>query len=97
MADMAERYPELFNIIPGAYTNVIVESFTKEKEGFSAEIRLPISRKEDALNWVAMLEERSLTTFRVDRTYPENTKKLVFKVCQMHIRYYRYLFNYSIS
>ncbi|KAL1516090.1 hypothetical protein ABEB36_000014 [Hypothenemus hampei] len=69
---------ELLKWLPENYECLIL-SVTPEKSGFSALIRINISSKSAALEWVQQFCENSFVTFKTARTFPDNTQKLIFK------------------
>lgn len=65
-------------MLPSYKTKII--SFSTEGNGFVAVIRVNISSKIEATDWLKQFSNKSNCGFNVDRTYPENSQKIVFKV-----------------
>ena len=69
-------------------------SYASIDDGFHATIRLKSTSKEDALKWLSDFENKSLTTYRVRRTFPGSGRKNVFKVSDWFTEWLRvYFFN----
>uniref|UniRef100_T1IM69 KAT8 regulatory NSL complex subunit 3 n=1 Tax=Strigamia maritima TaxID=126957 RepID=T1IM69_STRMM len=66
-------------ILPTTTNYKILDLKKWNETGFTSTLRTNISTKEDAVEWVKLFEKTSLTTYRVDRTYRENSQRLAFK------------------
>ena len=54
--------------------------FSSQEHGFKATVCLNVKTEERMKEWMTEFQERSLTTLRLARTYPNCGTKLVFKV-----------------
>lgn len=63
------------------YKHYITCYKTVSIDDFECIIRLAIFEKEDALQWVTSFEQMSLNSWRSYKAYPEETNRIVFKVC----------------
>ncbi|BET03460.1 MULE transposase domain [Nesidiocoris tenuis] len=68
----------VFEIMPESY-KAHLTSFRPYLRGYNAILRLNITNKIEADDWLKDFSEKSLTSYRVDRTFPENTPKVLFK------------------
>lgn len=68
----------VYKILPNSFKAHVI-SFQPYLRGFNAVLRLNIMNKIQADDWLRDFSEKSLTNYRVDRTFPENTPKLLFK------------------
>ncbi|KAF6199887.1 hypothetical protein GE061_006185 [Apolygus lucorum] len=68
----------VFEILPESY-KAHLTSFRPYLRGYNAILRLNITNKIEAEDWLKDFSEKSLTSYRVDRTFPENTPKVLFK------------------
>ena len=66
-------------LLPNGYEQRVC-SYTSIGDGFHATIRLKATSKAGALKWLSDFENKSLTTYRVRRTFPGSGRKNVFKV-----------------
>lgn len=63
------------------YYNYTVCSFFKENEkDFECKFRTNVSTKSGALAWLEEFKRSSNTYYTVDKTFPEDTQNLVYKV-----------------
>ena len=80
---------QLKSILPDSFKIIISEYIQGDKpENFHCTLRLPIFSKEGALKWLKDFEERSFTTWKVERTHKENTQKIIFKVSVLNNCFY---------
>ncbi|KAL1450378.1 hypothetical protein WDU94_002750, partial [Cyamophila willieti] len=80
---------EILRLLPQDVNGLIVEVRQESRSFFSFKLRLEISTKEDALAWIKHFEDTTLTSFKVNNTFPENTQKIIFKKnfhCQHNTR-----------
>ena len=70
----------LQEFLPENYEHHICEVALKQGE-VNVTLRLAISTKEGAKEWLKSLQKSSLATYRVERTYPSSGEKLLCKVC----------------
>ena len=61
------------DFLPDGYDYKICDFEEKQRNQFKAVVRLPLSCREDVEKWFALLQTKSCTTWRVDRTYRSNT------------------------
>uniref|UniRef100_A0A8D8YQP4 SWIM-type domain-containing protein n=1 Tax=Cacopsylla melanoneura TaxID=428564 RepID=A0A8D8YQP4_9HEMI len=80
---------EILHLLPEDVNGLIVKVQQESTSFFSFTLRLEISTKEDALAWIKQFEDTTLTSFKVNNTFPENTQKIIFKKnfhCQHNTR-----------
>ena len=69
------------------YQYAMCEYNSVDEQHFSTRFRLDCNSKDEVQKWVQDLSEITKTTFRVRNTYPEKTKKIVYKVKRCNILY----------
>ncbi|XP_069976802.1 uncharacterized protein [Penaeus vannamei] len=81
-----ENFPFLKNILPPEY-DYYVEAYNEyedheEEKRFSASFRISRSEatKDSMRRWLEEFCSRSLTTYRIERTYPTETKWFIYRV-----------------
>jgi len=63
-------------------TTVVCCKLEAVNDSLDAIIRLPISGKEDLMEYLKEFQARTMTTLRIDKTYPDVGHKLILKVCK---------------
>lgn len=73
-------------ILPDEYEYKLCEYLQLDREDkFLATLRMTLSTKEEALEWIRLFEEKSLTTHVKDKTFPKVERVSIFKVIMLVI------------
>lgn len=63
-----------------------LESKGHSEDKWQADVRVAIENKEQAVEWLGEFESLNSLDFRVRKTKPENSSRLVFKVRQIFFK-----------
>ena len=71
------------DLLPGGYEHALCSYNNVDGNNFEANISLPLYTSDELTNWKDAFEQKSMSTYRVKKTFPNVGQKVLFKVIKM--------------